>query len=179
MSEMGSHDPFGHLKHKLWPKEGPWVKLLIWLPTTKSQESPRFPCVQVACHISLESSRQGLQLCFRPHLNWRSADKVIGPKVAGIPTLGISGLPFGTLLQTSSQSEVCKQSHGSPNFGNFGTPIWGSRVKCHLDVGSVASHKVYYKWEGDGFPQVRVVVSLVSPNLLVVCPSTKSAQIMH
>jgi len=20
---MGSHDPFGHLKHKLWPKEGP------------------------------------------------------------------------------------------------------------------------------------------------------------
>jgi hypothetical protein len=22
MSEMGSHDPFGHLKHKLWPKEG-------------------------------------------------------------------------------------------------------------------------------------------------------------
>jgi hypothetical protein len=21
MSEMGSHDPFGHLKHKLWPKE--------------------------------------------------------------------------------------------------------------------------------------------------------------
>ncbi len=22
MSKMGSHDPFGHLKHKLWPKEG-------------------------------------------------------------------------------------------------------------------------------------------------------------
>jgi hypothetical protein len=21
MSKMGSHDPFGHLKHKLWPKE--------------------------------------------------------------------------------------------------------------------------------------------------------------
>ncbi len=27
MFEMGSHDPFGHLKHKLWPKEGPRVKL--------------------------------------------------------------------------------------------------------------------------------------------------------
>ncbi len=22
---MGSHDPFGYLKHKLWPKEGPGV----------------------------------------------------------------------------------------------------------------------------------------------------------
>jgi hypothetical protein len=22
MSEMGSHDPFKHFKHKLWPKEG-------------------------------------------------------------------------------------------------------------------------------------------------------------
>jgi hypothetical protein len=37
---MGLHDPFGHLKHKLWPKEGLGIKLLIWLPTTKSWESP-------------------------------------------------------------------------------------------------------------------------------------------
>jgi hypothetical protein len=29
MSEMGSHCSFGHLKHKLWPKEGPEVKLAI------------------------------------------------------------------------------------------------------------------------------------------------------
>ncbi len=29
MSKMGSHDPFGDLKHKLWPKEGPRVKLAI------------------------------------------------------------------------------------------------------------------------------------------------------
>ncbi len=38
MSKMGSHDPFGHLKHKLWPKERSRVKLAVWLPTTKSQE---------------------------------------------------------------------------------------------------------------------------------------------
>jgi hypothetical protein len=24
---MGSHDPFGHLQHKLWPKERPGVSL--------------------------------------------------------------------------------------------------------------------------------------------------------
>jgi hypothetical protein len=32
MSEMGSHDPFGHLQHKLWAKERPRVKLVVWLP---------------------------------------------------------------------------------------------------------------------------------------------------
>jgi hypothetical protein len=59
------------------------------------------------------------------------------------------------------------------------TTLWGSKVvkipigaiwdshsgvlgeKSHLDVGSVANHKVYYKGEGGGFPQVRAVVSLV------------------
>jgi hypothetical protein len=29
MSEMGSYDPFGHLKYNLWSKEGPGVKLAI------------------------------------------------------------------------------------------------------------------------------------------------------
>jgi hypothetical protein len=36
MSKMGSHSPFGHLKHKLWPKKRPGVKLGVWLPTIKS-----------------------------------------------------------------------------------------------------------------------------------------------
>jgi len=31
MSKMVSHDPFGHLKHNLWSKEGLGVKLTIWL----------------------------------------------------------------------------------------------------------------------------------------------------
>ncbi len=30
-------------------------------------------------------------------------------------------------------------------------------------------------WEGGGFPRIRAVVSLVSPELPVVCPSTKGA----
>ncbi len=76
--------------------------------------------------------------------------KVWGPKVARVPTLGISRLPFG-----------------SPG------------TKCHLNVGLVERHKVYYKGEGGGFPQVWVVVSLVSPNLFMTRPSTRSAPIMH
>jgi hypothetical protein len=43
----------------------------------------------------------------------------------------------------------------------------------------MARHKVYYKGEGGGFPQVRAVVSLVSPSLSVVRRSTKSALAMH
>jgi hypothetical protein len=74
----------------------------------------------------------------------------MGPKVAGIPTLGISGLPLG-----------------SPE------------TKCHLDVGPVIRHRIYYKGEGGGFPQVRAMVSLVSPSLLMVCPSGKSVSAMH
>jgi hypothetical protein len=83
MSKMSSHDPFGHVKHKLWPKEGPWVELAIWFPTTKSRESTRFPCVQVACNIPLNSSWRGLQLWFRPHLNQMSTCKIMGPQSCG------------------------------------------------------------------------------------------------
>jgi len=74
----------------------------------------------------------------------------LGLKVEGVPNLGILKLPFG-----------------SPE------------TKCHLDVGLVERHKVYYKGEGGGFPQVRVVVSLVNMSLSVARPSTKSAPTMH
>ncbi len=56
---------FRHLKHKLWPKEGPRVKLAIWLPTTKSRESTSSWCLIWDCDTALESSRRELQLCFR------------------------------------------------------------------------------------------------------------------
>jgi hypothetical protein len=71
-------------------------------------------------------------------------------KVVGVPTLGISGLPLG-----------------SP------------KTKWHLSDGLVARHRVYYKGEGGGFPQVQARVSLVSSNLHVVCLSTKSVSTMH
>jgi hypothetical protein len=77
MFKMGLHDPFGHSKHKLWPKEHLGIKLAIWLLTTKGWESARFSCVQVVCHISLESSQQGLQLCFKLHFNQRFVHKVM------------------------------------------------------------------------------------------------------
>jgi hypothetical protein len=68
------------------------------------------------------------------------------PKIARVSTLGISRLPFQ-----------------SPE------------TKCHLDVGLVERHKVYYKGEGGGLPQVRAMMSFMNSNLLVARPSTKSA----
>ncbi len=40
-------------------------------------------------------------------------------------------------------------------------------------MGAVEQHREYYMGEGGGFPQVRAVVSLVSPELPVACLSTK------
>jgi hypothetical protein len=69
--------------------------------------------------------------------------KLWRPKVKGVSTLAIWGLPLG-----------------SPE------------RKSHLDVGPVERCRVYYKGEGGGFPQVRVVVSLVCPccSWLVLAP---------
>jgi hypothetical protein len=74
----------------------------------------------------------------------------MGPKVTGIPTSRISKLPFGSL-----------------------------ETKCHLDVGLVKRHKIYYKREGADFPQVQAVVSFVNPSLPVISFSTKNVQTMH
>jgi hypothetical protein len=46
-------------------------------------------------------------------------------------------------------------------------------TKSHLDASAMERRREYYVGEGGGFPWVRVVVSLVSPELPVACPSTK------
>jgi len=100
MSKMGSHCSFGHLKHKLWLKEGSGVKLLVWLPTRKSREWTQFTWLQTTCDIPLKSSQWEIQLCFRPHFDPRSARKVMG-----------------------------FQSPKSPSWWDFGTPMRESRER--------------------------------------------------
>jgi hypothetical protein len=48
-----------------------------------------------------------------------------------------------------------------------------------LGASPMAKHKLYYKGEGGGFPQVWVVVNPVSLCLFLARPCTKSALIMH
>jgi len=90
---------WAHMTHlDIWNTSlGSGVKLAIWFPTIKSQESPQFSRVQVACDIPLKSSRWGLQLCFRSHFNQRFTCKVMG-----------------------------LQSRMSPSCENFMTPTWES-----------------------------------------------------
>ncbi len=101
---MALHEPFEHLQPKLWAKEGPGVKpvikLAVWLPTTKSQELTRIRRWQVECNTTLESSRRGLQVWFRPRLDQRSRREV-----------------------------MVVQSPGNPSRDSFGTPLWESRDK--------------------------------------------------
>jgi hypothetical protein len=97
MSEMASHEPFGHLQPKLWAKEGPGVKLAMWLPTTKSRESTRSRCALGDCNTALESSRRELQHCFKPHPDRRSR-----------------------------REATTVQSPESPSRDSFGTPLWES-----------------------------------------------------
>jgi len=66
------------------------------------------------------------------------------PKVLGVQTGTISGLFFG-----------------SP------------RTKSHSDAGAVEQRREYYMGEGDGFPQVRAMVSQVSPCCLWLVPTPR------
>jgi hypothetical protein len=81
-------------------------------------------------------------------------------------TIGKILMRTTTFLQIASRSKVCLQSYEAPKsrqsqLARFQDSHSGK--KSHLDVGSVASYKVYYKGEGGGFPRVRAVVSLVCP----------------
>jgi hypothetical protein len=132
---MASHCSFGHLQPKLWAKEGPRVKLAIWLSTTKSRESTSSRHSIWKCNMALKRSRRGLQLWFRPRHDWT--------------------LKSGVMAVQSSKSLA-----GTISGLHFGSP----KNLCHLNVASTASCREYYMGEGGGFPRVWAVVSLVGPS---------------
>ncbi len=138
MSKMGSHDPFRHLKQKLWPKERPAIKLPL-----KVGNRPDFLAFRLHATYCWKALNEGYNFSFDLISIGGLHTKLWRSKVAKVPTLAISRFPF-----------------------------LGLGTKSHLDVGLVERHRVYYKGEGGGFPQVRVVVNLVSPNCpwLVLAP---------
>jgi len=147
---MGLHHPFGHLNHKLWPKKGRESNWQFNSRPLKVRNRPYFLTFRWRATYSWKYLNEGYNFALDLISIRGLHTKLWGPKFARVPTLGILGFPFG-----------------SP------------RTKCHLDVGLVERHKVYYKGESGGFPQVWAVVNLVSPSLPMVRPSTKSAQTMH
>jgi hypothetical protein len=84
MSKMGSHDPFGHFKHKLWPKERSGIAPISlrvggiatyhWKALDEGYNFASYLTSIKGLHVKL----------------WAS-------KVARVPTLRISRLPLGSL----------------------------------------------------------------------------------
>ncbi len=106
----------------------------------------------MACHIPLESSQQGYNFALDLTSIEGLHTKLWASKVVGVLVLGILGI---------------------------GLPLESPETKWHLGAGPMAKHKVYYKGEGGGFPQVRAVVNFVNPCLPMVRPCTKSASTLH
>jgi hypothetical protein len=112
MCKMGSHDPFEHLKHKLWPKERPGVKLVIWLSTLKVGNRFDFLACRFRATYRSKAFNEGYNFVSDLISIGGLHTKLWGPKVMRVLTLRISGHPFG-----------------SPE------------TKCHLDVGILESTK--------------------------------------
>jgi len=132
MSIMGSHHPFGYLKHKLWPKERSRVKLAL-----KVRNRPKFLVFKWSVTYRWKALNEGYNFSLDLVPIGGLHAKLWRPKVARVLTLAISGLP---------------------------SPLGSPGTKSHLDVGLVERHRVYYKGEGGGFPQVQGVVSLANPS---------------
>jgi hypothetical protein len=141
---MTSHKSFRHLQPKLWAKEGSGVKLTIWLPTTKIQESIRSQRSLGECNTALETSWQELQHWFRPRPDRRSRWEA-----------------------------MTVQSLGSPNRDNFGTSLWESwdkkpfRCSLHGVTQSILYGRKWWLPPSLGRGESSEVV------LPVACPNTK------
>jgi hypothetical protein len=113
---MALRGPFGHLQNKLWQKEGPRVKLTIWLLTTKKSRIDPTPVRASGVQHTVGNSRGKLQVCFRPHPN-----------------------------QRSKQGVMIVQSPKSPNRDNFETPPWESQDKKPFGCGCYGkAHSILY-----------------------------------
>ena len=121
MFKMGSHCSFGHLKHKLRPKEGPGVK-------TGSQ----------IANLTPDQKKSGIDPIYLaagdvPHIVRKLSTRAT------------------TLLQTASRSEVCSQSYAASKsreswlaqFRDSHAGVPGQ--KGHFDVGPVERCRVYYR----------------------------------
>jgi hypothetical protein len=136
---MASHWSFGHLQPKLWAKEGPGVKLAVWLPTTKSRESTRCRRALRECDTALESSLRGLQLWFRPRPNPRLGRGAMKSQSPGTPTGTISG-------------QLRDSISGVPRKSDIRMPL----PRCNAEY-TIRSKVAAYS-------RVRAVVSLVCPS---------------
>jgi len=151
---MGFHCSFGHLKHKLWPKEGPGVE---------------FPGV---CHFDSRSlkvkNRPKILGCReRATYRWKALDESYNFSLEHASIQGLFAKLWGF--------KVSGVLHGDIS----GLPRESTGKNSHLDVASAEWRRVYYKggrwWlpPSSGRGESCVFV------LPVTCPCTKCALTLH
>ncbi len=80
-------------------------------------------------------------------------------------------IPIGGLNKELWPHKVAGVQTGTVSGLLFGSP----EIKSNSDVGAIERHREYYIKEGVGFFQIWAMVSVVSLESPVVCPSTKGA----
>jgi len=148
MFKMGSHDPFEYLQHN-GQKKG-----------QKSKCQFDFWPLKVKNHIELHACR------WHATYHWKPFDK--GYNFA-LNLTSIKGLHKKLWVFKMARILI-------PKILAF--PTWECQEKWHLGPTPMVSHKEYYKREGDGFPQVWVVMSIVNTCMIAIHPCTKSAPTM-
>ncbi len=124
---MGSHDPFGHLKDKLWSKEkGQESNRQFDSQPLKVRNRPNFLLFRWHAIYHWKTLNKGYNFALDFIIIGGLHAKLCAPKVVGIPVVGISGLPLGS-----------------------------SETKCHLDVAPVEKHRKYYKGKVVASPKSR------------------------
>jgi hypothetical protein len=121
MSKMGLHDPFVHFKHNYGQKKGRESKFDFW--PLKVKNHPDLLVCKWCARYHWKAFDKGYNFALDLISIRGLHAKLRALKIARVPIMGISGLPFGSL----------------------GT-------KWHLGVSLVTKHKIYYKGEGGGFP---------------------------
>jgi hypothetical protein len=96
MYKMGSHDPFEYLKHKLWPKEEPGVKLAFDSQSQKITNLPDFLTCKWLATYHWKFLYKGYNFALDLTSIGGLHTKLWASKVARVPILGISGVPLGS-----------------------------------------------------------------------------------
>jgi len=120
---MCLHNQFGHLHTSYNQKKGWESNWQFDSRPLKIRNHPDFLACRWCTTYCWKALDEGYNFAW-DLISIRSLHaKLLGPKIVGIPIVGISKLPFGSL-----------------------------RTNWHLSVGPMARHIIYYKGEGGGFP---------------------------
>jgi len=119
MFKMGLYCLFGHLKHKLWPKERPGVKLPVWLSTRKVGNRPDLLGYRQCATYHWKAFDKSYNFVLHLTSIWGLLAKLWGSKVAGVPVGVILGVPGEKSHLDVGPVESCRVYYKGEGGGGF------------------------------------------------------------